>query len=229
MKVFVTVAALLTSASAFTTPNTASKLQTSLAASIDDAFGVTVETGNKCTPLGARLLEDAQDGALEWFQNAEIKHGRIAMIATIGYMNQKFGVHFPLYFGPTGSNALSPGSDDAWFLSTTEGVTFTDIANAATPMEAVSMIPSAGLLQILFAAGIFEATAYNRQYNIGGRVPGDYGYDPLGFTKVEGGLESDKMKKLRIKEIKNGRLAMLAIAGWVANDAIPGALPVWHP
>jgi len=32
-----------------------------------------------------------------------------------------------------------------------------------------------------------------------------------------------------MKEIKNGRVAMLAIAGWVANEAIPGAFPVWHP
>eukprot|EP00592_Proboscia_alata_P006719 CAMPEP_0194355564 /NCGR_PEP_ID=MMETSP0174-20130528/3454_1 /TAXON_ID=216777 /ORGANISM="Proboscia alata, Strain PI-D3" /LENGTH=228 /DNA_ID=CAMNT_0039124883 /DNA_START=27 /DNA_END=713 /DNA_ORIENTATION=+ len=228
MKVFASILALATTAAAFA-PNSVHRSETRLAAAIDEAFGVTVETGNKCTPLGARLLEDSQDGALEWFQNAEIKHGRIAMLATVGYMNQKFGVHFPLYLGPTGSNSFSPGSDDAWFLSTTEGITFTDIANAATPMDAVAMIPGAGLLQILFAAGIFEATAYNRQYNQEGRVPGDYGYDPLGFTKVEGGLESPKLRKLRIKEIKNGRLAMLAIAGWAASDAIPGSLPVWHP
>jgi len=70
------------------------------------------------------------------------------------------------------------------------------------------MVPSQGWMQIFFAAAAFECVAYHRQYNLGGRVPGDYGYDPLGFTKRAGGLESEEMKKLRIKEIKNGRLAM---------------------
>ncbi|GMI37968.1 hypothetical protein TrCOL_g5144 [Triparma columacea] len=113
-------------------------------------------------------------------------------------------------------------------LSSSSGVTFSDIA-AAAPLDAVKMVPAGGWLQILFVAGWFECVAYQRQYNEGGRVPGDYGYDPLGFTKREGGLDSPQLKSLRVKEIKNGRIAMLAISGWVANEVIPGALPVWHP
>merc|ERR1719297_663394 len=97
---------------------------------IDDAFGVSLETGGKCTPLGAKILEGSQPAALKWFQNAEIKHGRIAMVAVLGFMNQKFGVHFPLYFGPTGSNVFSPTSDQAWFLSKSAGITFSDVAAA---------------------------------------------------------------------------------------------------
>ena len=83
--------------------------------------------------------------------------------------------------------------------------------------------------QVFFAAGWFECAAYERQWNQEGRVPGDYGYDPLGFTKREGGFDSEEIKSLRMKEIKNGRLAMMTIAAWVSNDLIPGALPVWHP
>jgi hypothetical protein len=195
---------------------------------LDSAFGVGIETGNKCPPVGAWILEDAQDSALAWFQNAEIKHGRIAMVATLGFINQKAGVHFPLYFGPTGSNAFHPESADSWLLSSTTGVTFSDIAHAA-PLEAIKMVPAQGWAQIFVAAGAFECVAYHRQYNLEGRVPGDYGYDPLGFTKGDGGLESEKMKSLRIKEIKNGRVAMMTIAAWVSNEVIPGALPVWHP
>ena len=85
---------------------------------------------------------------MKWFQNAEIKHGRVAMVATIGYMVQKFGVHFPLYLGPTGSNVFSPASDEAWYLSTSSGVTFSDVASAASPMEAAQMVPAAGWLQV---------------------------------------------------------------------------------
>jgi len=117
-------------------------------------------------------------------------------------------VHFPIYFGPSGSNAFSPESSDSWYLSSSAGVTFSDVAHASSPFDAVAMIPPAGLFQILIAAGLFELTAWNRQWNEGRKVPGDYGYDPLGFTKIEGGIESKKMESLRMKEIKNGRLAM---------------------
>lgn len=219
---------LLTTAAAFA-PTSKTSTATALNAAIDEAFGTTVETGFKCPPLGAKILEGGNPESIKWFQNAEIKHGRVAMIATIGYMVQKMGVHFPLYLGPSGSNCFHPESDVAWYLSTSAGVTFSDVAHAATPLDAVQMVPAAGWLQVFFAAGLFEATAFNRQWNQEGRVPGDYGYDPLGFTKREGGWDSEELKSLRIKEIKNGRLAMMTMAAWVSNDLIPGALPVWHP
>lgn len=221
---------LLAGASAFAPANVPARQTVAPVnmASIDEAFGVSIETGNKCPPLGARILQDTSPDALKWFQNAEIKHGRIAMVATIGFMVQKFGVHFPLYLGPTGSNAFHPASDEAWLLSSTTGVTFSDIATAA-PLDAIKMVPMAGWLQIFFVAGWFECIAYERQWNRENPIPGDYGYDPLGFTKREGGFESEELKSLRLKEIKNGRVAMMTIAAWVSNEAIPGALPVWHP
>lgn len=203
-------------------------LQMSSSPDLDSAFGVSVETGNKCPPLGAAILRDAQPAALKWFQNAEIKHGRVAMIATIGFINQKLGVHFPLYLGPTGSNCFHPESSTEWYLSKSADVTFSAIAKAS-PVEAVQMVPLAGWLQILFAAGLFEATAFQRQWNVDNPIPGDYGYDPLGFTKREGGFESEELKSLRLKEIKNGRVAMMTIAGWYASETIPGSFPVWHP
>lgn len=208
MKIAAALALFLGSSSAFAPVVSRGRASVATAASIDDAFGVTMETGNKCPPLGKLILEDAQPAALKWFQNSEIKHGRIAMIATIGYMFQKYGVHFPLYFGPSGSNAFSPESSDAWLLSSTTGVTFSDIAHAATPLDAIAMVPGAGWLQIFFFAGWFESIAYERQWNQENDIPGDYGYDPLGFTKRAGGWSSDELTSLRVKEIKNGRLAM---------------------
>jgi len=204
--------------------------ETPAAVDMDTVFGVSVETGGKCTPLGKALLSGAKPEAVKWFQNAEIKHGRIAMVATIGFLVQKLGVHFPLYLGPTGSNCFHPASDEAWMISRSSGVTFSDIA-AAAPLDAIKMVPGAGWLQIAVVAGWFECVAYNRQYNPGfeDAIPGDYGYDPLGFTKGEGGLERPELKSLRLKEIKNGRVAMLTIAAWVSNEAIPGAFPLWHP
>lgn len=207
MKVIAALVTCLGAASAFAPAAVSNSRNVAIAASsLDSEFGVSIETGNRCPPLGAKILEDSNPAGIKWFQNAEIKHGRVAMVATIGFMVQKFGVHFPLYFGPTGSNAFHPGSDDAWLLSTTTGVSFSEIA-AASPLDAIGMVPTAGWVQILFISGWFESLAFERQWNQENNVPGDYGYDPLGFTKDQG-LESDKMKKLRMKEIKNGRVAM---------------------
>ena len=205
MKTAAVLTALLGSAAAFAPANVSPARNTALSAAIDDAFGVSIETGNKCPPLGARILQDTSPDAIKWFQNAELKHGRIAMVATIGFMVQKFGVHFPLYLGPTGSNAFSPASDTAWLLSSSSGVTFSDIS-AAAPLDAIQMIPAAGWLQIFFVAGWFECVAFDRQWNQEGRVPGDYGYDPLGFTKGKDMENDETMKSLRMKEIKNGRV-----------------------
>uniref|UniRef100_A0A7S2WN16 Plastid light harvesting protein n=1 Tax=Eucampia antarctica TaxID=49252 RepID=A0A7S2WN16_9STRA len=230
MKVIAALA-LLGSASAFAPAGVSTTRPAMVAnkmSAVDEAFGVSVETGNRVPPLGRALLENAQPSAVKWFQNAEIKHGRIAMVATIGFLSQKLGVHFPLYFGPTGSNCFSPASDQAWLLSKTTGVTFSDIA-AAAPLDAVKMVPLSGWAQIFFGAAVFECVAYHRQWNLGAEIPGDYGYDPLGFTQREGGWDSKELTKLRMMEIKNGRVAMMTIAAWVSNEMIPGALPVWHP
>jgi len=231
MKIFAALSLCLASASAFAPPSTptlTTTTQSSLNALVDDAFGISIETGNKCPPLGRKILEDAGPDGVKWFQNAELKHGRIAMVATIGFWIQKLGVHFPLYLGPSGSNAFHPGDSANWLLSSTTGTTFADIAQAS-PLDAISMVPTQGWFQIFLVAGWFECIAYNRQWAEGREIAGDYGYDPLGFTKKEGGIAGKDFESLRMKEIKNGRVAMLTIAAWVSNEAIPGALPVWHP
>mmetsp|Transcript_156 Transcript_156/g.302 ORF Transcript_156/g.302 Transcript_156/m.302 type:complete len:254 (-) Transcript_156:700-1461(-) len=208
MKSFAALCLFLGSTSAFApSANTNKPSSVALNAAVDDAFGVSVETGNKVPALGRAILKDAGPDAVKWFQNAEIKHGRIAMVATVGWMVQKFGVHFPLYLGPSGSNGFHPDSGDAWLLSSTTGTTFSDIAHAA-PFDAVGMVPAQGWFQIFLVAGWFECIAYNRQWAEGREVPGDYGYDPLGFTKRPGGIAGKDMESLRMKEIKNGRVAM---------------------
>jgi hypothetical protein len=219
---------LLASASAFAPANLSPRTSVARNALIDEAFGISIETGNKCPPLGRYILEDANERGIKWWQNAELKNGRVAMVATIGYMVQKYHVHMPLYLGPSGSNVFHADSSKDWLLSSTTGVTFSDIAKV-DPLDTIAMVPAAGWLQILVAAGLFELTGWKRQWLDDSPIPGDYGYDPLGFTKREGGWDSKELTKLRMMEIKNGRVAMMAMAGWLSNESIPGSLPVWHP
>ncbi len=50
-----------------------------------------------------------------------------------------------------------------------------------------------------------------------GYIPGDYGFDPLGLHGVRG----DK-KTMQTAEIKNGRLAMIAITAFVFQEFFTG-------
>lgn len=49
-----------------------------------------------------------------------------------------------------------------------------------------------------------------------GHIPGDLNFDPLGFTPKN---DKDRIS-MKTKEINNGRLAMLAIAGIVAQELV---------
>jgi hypothetical protein len=44
-------------------------------------------------PLG--LAQVGSDETFAWFQAAELKHGRAAMVATTGFLIQAAGIHFP--------------------------------------------------------------------------------------------------------------------------------------
>ena len=205
MKTIAALSLLAASASAFTTVQPARPSTALKDSPFDGTWGTTPETGGKVPPYGAYIFENIGPKGIKWFQVAEIKNGRVAMVATIGYMIQKWGIHFPLYLGPSGSNGFNPESDQAWYLSKSAGITFSDVAHADTPLDAIQMIPLFGLYQILFVAGWFELLAAGRQES---DIPGNFGYDPLGFTKREGGFDSPEIQSLRMKELKNGRLAM---------------------
>jgi hypothetical protein len=49
------------------------------------------------------------------------------------------------------------------------------------------------------------------------RQPGDLGFDPLGLFYNKG---YDVQRDLELKELQNGRLAMLGIVGYVAEEYV---------
>eukprot|EP00802_Teleaulax_amphioxeia_P014608 Tamp_14677.p2 GENE.Tamp_14677~~Tamp_14677.p2 ORF type:complete len:211 (+),score=47.70 Tamp_14677:594-1226(+) len=56
--------------------------------------------------------------------------------------------------------------------------------------------------------------------NLDGSLPGDVGFDPLGFSEVF------DVKVLREAELKHGRIAMLAVLGWIVQETAPASI---HP
>lgn len=146
---------------------------------------------------------------------AEVKHGRIAMLATVGYALQKWGITF---------DKFSPHE----YLSIRQGVKFADLA-AMGPIEAIRAVPREGLLQIFFAVAlieIYELTHKDGEFQWGfpglqsGGLTGDLEFNPLRITITERRL---------ISEIQNGRAAMFAIMAWLAAETVPGSVPLPLP
>jgi hypothetical protein len=81
-----------------------------------------------------------------WFRHAEIKHGRVAMFAFVGYCVQANGIHWPW-------NLQMPmGSVNSGIAT----ISFADISAAGGPADQWDALPSAAKLRILGVIGFLE-------------------------------------------------------------------------
>merc|ERR1711870_48697 len=143
-------------------------------------------------PVG--FASDGNEASFKRRRSVEIKHGRICMLATMGYITPEITGKFPGY--------LSPSAE----------LKFADIPNG---LAAISKVPGAGWAQIVAYMGYCEFSGGFDDYKTG--TPGDYGFKALTATDPE-----EKKKKLAA-EIANGRLAMMAIIGMFFQDGLTGA------
>jgi len=167
--------------------------------------------------------DQGQDATIGWWRHAEIKHGRVAMAAFVGYVVQANGIHF-------GGNLAT-------------GVSYESIAAAGGPADQWDALPYAAKMQIIWFVGFLEFWSENqyvlessgqKHYMRGGKpgffpslklvphpVPLEF-FDPFGYQKDKS--DEWKSKKL-LAELNNGRLAMLGIMAFLAESKIPGAVP----
>ena len=168
-------------------------------------------------PLG--LTSELTPGAIRYFREVEVKHGRVAMLATVGYLTGAAGITFP------GEIA--------------GGVSFASV-NANGVFSAWSNVPEQGKLQILMLIFLLElSTESKKPHYMRGGVPGKIDslpfdgiqgiwapkikfWDPLGFM---GALTAEQKAKKRKAELKNGRLAMIGIISFLVGHNLPGAVP----
>jgi len=197
MKFAALVLALASSATAFA-PASQQKYSTAIRA-LDDMAGSTMPL-KSFDPMGLATL--GSDETLAWFRAAELKHSRVAMLATTGYLVQAAGIHFPGML-----------SKDVSFES----------LSTMKPFDAWDAVPEAGKQQIigtLFLAEIISE-ASGTHYTKGGDLPTII-FPPIDFSSVDAAT----MKVKRDRELNNGRLAMIAIMSFSAAANIPGSVPL---
>jgi len=135
-------------------------------------------------------------------REVELKHGRVCMFATIGYIVPEY--------------TRLPGD-----LAPSYGVKFADVPNG---LAAISKVPALGWCQIVAFAGLVELNIYNDQIN---GEPGNYGAGFLGIRSIglmSPGFQDPETRKKKLNaELANGRLAMMAIIGMFFQDGLTGS------
>merc|ERR1712087_105129 len=126
------------------------------------------------------------------YQELEIKHGRIAMLATVGVITTEAGFRWPGY------------------LSKSLDLKFADVPGGA--LDSYAAVPAIGWLQIVGFI-IFLELAYGATPE--GNEPGDVG----GVTWVRYDDPATKTFKLNA-ERNNGRAAMMGITGMMVHNAL---------
>jgi len=181
-------------------------------------------------PLG---IAETSPETIGWFRHAEIKHGRVAMAAFVGYCVQSNGIHFP------------------WNIQGWQGtpvVSFADIAAAGGPADQWDALSTPAKLQILGVIGFLEMwsetsvvlKADGQEHYVRGGKPGYFPklsrsdemafphpvplnlWDPFGFTSK---MTPERKEKALLAEVNNGRLAMIGIFGMISASKglqVPG-------
>ncbi len=150
-------------------------------------------------PLG--LTKDVKLGEIKRFREAEVMHGRVAMMASLGYiigestptMAYGMNVHHTIAI-----NQLPEISNNIAFFWTVIFPFFLTI-NFAESWRA-----NAGWNE---PGGVEPSFTLRESY-----YPGDIGFDPLGLKPTD----AKEFAKMQTQELSNGRLAMLAAAGFCA-------------
>jgi len=148
-------------------------------------------------PLG--FTKDSDLGSVKRIREAEIMHCRVAMMATVGYL---IGENTP---------------------TIAYGFEHPTIAN-----DQLATIPGTVLFPFFLVINICEALRANKGWVEPGLgklftlrenyYPGDLGFDPAGLKPTD----ASEFAAMQSKELSNGRLAMLAVAGMCVQELVNG-------
>jgi len=222
---FVTALSLIAGATAFSPSTVGRSGKTSLDAGKDTLIAIA-EKANPTVkfwdPLGLAdqdFWEQGNEATIGFLRHAEIKHGRVAMAAFVGYCVQS---NFVFPWAQTLAGAPHPSTD-------------------LSPEQQWDAVPVGAKWQIFALISVLEVWdecgGGMMPHYMSGRQPGKYPsfamfrdnvhfvydlYDPFGFNKK---MTDEQRERRLVMEINNGRLAMLGIFSFLSADKIPGSVP----
>ena len=201
------LAAIAGSAAAFAPAPIATKSSTALNADLSRELGAQAPLGF-FDPLGC--VADGDKDNFDRLRWVELKHGRIAMLAVVGYLTTYAGVRFP------GAEDIPAGFDA---LDNLPGMVWAQMIATWGMMEAANQDQYAapwGLNQNALGDSPAEFKGDFRNGAL------DFGWDKLS--------DDAKMRKRAI-ELNNGRAAQMGILGLMVHDKlgnIADILPLAH-
>ena len=193
------ITSLIASAAAFAPAAQKSSSSTSLAA-FEDALGAQPPLG-LFDPLG--LISNGDQDRFDRLRYVEVKHGRVCMLAFLGNIITRAGLHIP-------------GSIDE------AGNSFGSYPNGWAAVWGDDGISRAGVYQMIAFVGFLELFVM-KDVTGEGEFPGDFrnGFD-FGWDK----LNPETQLKKRAVQLNNGRAAMLGIFGLMVHEQLGGYLPI---
>jgi len=149
-------------------------------------------------PAGFCEQDGITEGKVRFYREVELKHGRVAMLASLGFLVAE---QFHPLFG---------GSVDVPSFIAFQETPLQTFWPAVTFLIAIAEV---------FSVFTFQNPAGNQPWTISvDHTPGDFGFDPLGLKPTN----AAELAEMQTKELNNGRLAMIAIAGMVGQELASG-------
>mmetsp|Transcript_30868 Transcript_30868/g.61119 ORF Transcript_30868/g.61119 Transcript_30868/m.61119 type:complete len:309 (+) Transcript_30868:110-1036(+) len=163
-------------------------------------------------------LSIASDENFARYREGELKHGRVAMAASVGLIVPDFfkvrtqGLGLPNFlrlqnFQLKILDCIQFGGNLSW----SAGITFSDVPAG---IGAIWAVPLLGWAQILLFVGVLERFVFVQRG--WGEMPGDYG------TGYFGKIDKSANERQLLLELDCGRLAMIAVVGQVAGELMTG-------
>jgi len=184
-------------------------------AEIEAMPGVTAPLGF-WDPVGFTTKFNCAESQILFYREAELKHGRVCMLAVLGIIVGERHDFIPL-LGEGLAKDVPAYLLGTPFVQQTSVAQFWPLAFAAVGIEEWRRTWANNMDILETGEPLWKSKPV--------MAAGDYGWDPLGLKPKD----PKALKELQNKELNNGRLAMLAAAGMIAQEQLTGKNILFSP